>query len=71
MRWIPLLLLTVLPVASQDAIPVDDAAAISPWMHKLVGDVTANQVALKDWSQGGDDSFSWGYRTTPSPGGTV
>ena len=61
MRWIPLLLLTVLPVASQDAIPVDDAAAISPWMHKLVGDVTANQVALKDWSQGGDDSFSWGY----------
>ena len=31
-----------------------------PWTHKLVGNLAANQVALKDWSQGGDDAFSWG-----------
>jgi hypothetical protein len=28
----------------------------SPWTHQLVGDVTANQVALKDWAAGGDDA---------------
>lgn len=32
----------------------------SPWTHKLVGNLAANQVALKDWSQGGDDALSWG-----------
>ncbi|MEC8932803.1 MAG: hypothetical protein VX290_08045 [Candidatus Latescibacterota bacterium] len=30
--------------------------APSPWTHQLVGDVTANQVALKDWAAGGDDA---------------
>ncbi len=29
------------------------------WTHQLVGSVSANQVAFKDWSQGGDDALSW------------
>ena len=67
MRCIPLVLraglltglLSGLPALAQEAVaPV---VAASAWTHKLTGDVTANQVALKDWSQGGDDSFSWGY----------
>ncbi|HCV22562.1 MAG: hypothetical protein CME13_20145 [Gemmatimonadetes bacterium] len=38
-----------LPVLAQEK-------ASSPWTHQLVGDVTANQVALKDWAAGGDDA---------------
>ncbi|MDA0333974.1 MAG: DUF3078 domain-containing protein [bacterium] len=55
LRWIPLVLLMALTVQAQDAAP--PAAPASAWTHKLVGAVTANQVALKD----GDNSFSWGY----------
>ena len=54
MRWIPLLLIANLsPALAQDSTQV--------WTHTLVGDVTANQVGLKDWSQGGDNAFAWGY----------
>jgi hypothetical protein len=35
-----------LPVLAQGKAP-------SPWIHQLVGDVTANQVALKGWVAGG------------------
>ncbi|MBT5055468.1 MAG: DUF3078 domain-containing protein [Gemmatimonadetes bacterium] len=37
------------------------AEPASPWTHQLVADVTANQVALKDWAAGGDDAFAWGF----------
>lgn len=33
----------------------------SLWTHQLVADLTANQVALKDWAAGGDDAFAWGF----------
>lgn len=60
-----LLLCCVVPATAQKAKPTEPEAKpaelVSPWTHKLVGAVTANQVALKDWSQGGDNSFSWGY----------
>jgi hypothetical protein len=58
-RWLPFIMLAALPAMAQEAAAPD--SVVSAWTHKLVGDVTANQVALKDWSQGGDDSFSWGY----------
>jgi hypothetical protein len=49
--------LAAVAAGAQEAEP----APASPWTHTLVGDVTANQVALKDWAQGGDNSLSWGY----------
>lgn len=63
MRWIPLLLLAATPLFAQEPASAGDEvpnSKPSPWTHKLVGDVTANQVALKDWSQGGDDSLLLG-----------
>lgn len=56
-RGMVMLALLVLPVQAQE----DPAAAASPWTHQLVGDVNANQVALKDWAAGGDDAFAWGF----------
>ena len=29
------------------------------WSHQLAGGVNLNQVALKDWSGGGEDALSW------------
>lgn len=37
----------------------EEAAPSSPWVHKLIGGVTATQVQLKDWSQGGEDALAW------------
>ena len=37
-----------------------EESAAPPWTHKLVGNLNANQVAFKDWAQGGDDALSWG-----------
>lgn len=56
---VPACLLLALPVMAQET--EQPAAPAPPWSHTLVGDVTANQVALKDWAQGGDNSLSWGY----------
>jgi hypothetical protein len=53
------LLLTVL--LAMPLLAQDEAPTASPWTHQLVGDVTANQVALKDWAAGGDDAFAWGF----------
>jgi hypothetical protein len=30
-----------------------------PWNHTLVGGFTITQIALKDWSQGGEDALAW------------
>lgn len=54
MRWMPLLFLAGLtPALAQDPTQL--------WTHSLSGDLTANQVALKDWSQGGDNALAWGF----------
>lgn len=54
-RWLPALGCLTLQAAFADA-PAPPA-----WTHQLVGDITANQVALKDWAQGGDNAFAWGF----------
>ena len=44
------------------ALAQDETAAeapAGPWTHKLVGAITATQVQLKDWSQGGEDALAW------------
>ena len=52
-RSLLLLVLIAVPLMAQE-----EAAPTSPWTHQLLGDVTANQVALKDWAAGGDDAFA-------------
>lgn len=60
-RLFALLLCGAMPALAQEAAPAAPAVEAGLWTHNLVGAVTANQVALKDWAQGGDNSFSWGY----------
>lgn len=36
-----------------------EKAPPKPWQHNLVGSLSLTQIALKDWSQGGDDALSW------------
>jgi hypothetical protein len=39
-------------------------AAQADWSHKLTTDLTGSQVKMKDWSRGGEDSFSWEFDIT-------
>ena len=54
--------LTALTLMGSMALPAVGAEdPVTPvWSHQLVGNLTANQVALKDWAQGGEDALSWG-----------
>ena len=36
-----------------------EAAPDSAWTHQLVGGLNLTQVALKDWSGGGEDALAW------------
>ncbi|MFH1567745.1 MAG: DUF3078 domain-containing protein [Gemmatimonadota bacterium] len=50
-------------LAAAPAVAQDTAAPTAPpapWRHRLVGGLTATQVQLKDWSQGGEDALAWG-----------
>lgn len=53
---IPLVLLGWIASVSAET----EAPPSTAWTHQLVGNLTANQVALKDWAQGGEDALSWG-----------
>ena len=52
---IPLVLLGWIASVSAET----EAPPSTAWTHQLVGNLTANQVALKDWAQGGEDALSW------------
>ena len=44
-------------VASAGAQEVEPPTAA--WTHRLIGSINTNQIALKDWSQGGEDALSY------------
>ena len=50
---VPLLGLLALSAHAQEA------ATEPPWTHQLVGGLNLTQVALKNWSGGGDDALAW------------
>lgn len=58
-----LLSATILLVQEEEAQTPETQTSMpaSLWTHQLVADLTANQVALKDWAAGGDDAFAWGF----------
>ena len=51
--------LALLCLGLGDARAQEEDAPTGPWIHKLVGGVSATQVQLKDWSQGGEDAVAW------------
>tara|TARA_R110000751_G_scaffold120301_5_gene221050 strand:+ start:627 stop:1415 length:789 start_codon:yes stop_codon:yes gene_type:complete len=52
MKSVVLLVLALAVVAGAD------------WSHDLTTDLTGSQVQMKDWSKGGEDSFSWEFDLT-------
>lgn len=60
LRWM-LILLVVMFV--QTAVVIAQEAPVEvppePWQHDVLGALALSQVALKDWSQGGENALAW------------
>lgn len=50
------LVVAFLAPAQEAVAPVD---SVGPWTHRLVAGLTATQVSFTNWSQGGENAFSW------------
>lgn len=54
-----MLFVATLAVAQTPAPTPASEIPKSPWTHSLVSGLTATQISFRDWSQGGENAFSW------------